>query len=328
MQACVASVSGNAIAATWSDHDKNKMIKMMMQRLRPSSLCLQLCFAVMLLMARVGNSAGVQTVSLSLPDGAQVSALYSPGKAGPAILLLHGFLQTRNYLTVRALGDNLAEKGFTVLAPTLSLDLDARQESMACEAAHVHTLDGDLAEIGLWVQWLEAQGYQDIRLLGHSHGSLQLLAYVAAGAPASVRQLIATSLIGIEQLQGGNAFAAQVELARERVAQGDVGLSDYHLSHCHRYVAAPHSFLSYAVWDSKRMLHELSQLPMAVQVILGGADARMSPGWPDQLRASRVAVSVIADAGHFFDAQHEFDLLDEVLAALDGVAVHAGATYE
>jgi len=279
---------------------------------------LRLLGCALFLITAAAQADTAQTVEQPMPNGTVASAWFQPGQRGPAVLLLHGFLQTRNYLTISALRGSLSEHGFTVLAPTLSLGVDRRKASLACEAIHAHTLDDDLAEIAAWVAWLEARGYRDIALLGHSHGSLQLLAYAAVNPSPVIKQLIAISLVGAEERQPPTALRAQQQRARERLAGGDAALDDYRLSYCNRYVAAPASFISYADWMSERVLDGLSGLDISVRMILGASDARMPPDWPQRLQDHGVSVAVVVGAGHFFDAQHEFDLLDEVFAALEG----------
>ena len=75
------------------------------------------------------------TVKEPMPSGIKATAFYSEGEAGkPAILLLLGFLQTRNYLTVNSLSTSLADEGFTILAPTLTLGISNRKRSLPCDA--------------------------------------------------------------------------------------------------------------------------------------------------------------------------------------------------
>src|SRR4030066_1423496 len=128
--------------------------------------------------------------------GITASAEYLIGeRSKPAVLLLHGFLQTRDFPTVATLARGLQDAGYTVLAPTLSLNIPNRAQSLACEAVHKHSLDDDVAEIGRWVRWLKSRGHHSIVLVGHSFGSLQLLAYLSLKPDAAVKAYIGASLI-------------------------------------------------------------------------------------------------------------------------------------
>ena len=122
--------------------------------------------------------------------GITASAEYLIGERGkPAVLLLHGFLQTREFPTVATLARGLQDAGYTVLSPTLSLNIPNRAQSLACEAVHTHSLDDDVIEIARWVGWLKSQGHHSIVLVGHSFGSLQLLAYLSLKPDAAVKGL-------------------------------------------------------------------------------------------------------------------------------------------
>ena len=117
--------------------------------------------------------AGIQTAG-------QITATadYHPGRADrPAILLLHGFLQTRDFGIIKSIADTLADEGYTVLSPTLSLGISNRKRSLDCEALHLHDMDGDVREIQQWVKWLREHGHDDIIGVGHSFGGVQLLAW-------------------------------------------------------------------------------------------------------------------------------------------------------
>lgn len=262
------------------------------------------------------QAASRELVELRMPSGVVATARYQRGSEPRAVLLLHGLLQTSGYLTVSNLITGLTEQGYTVLAPTLSLGVDQRRASLECGAIHDHSLAEDVAEIQTWVAWLESRGHNDIALLGHSFGSLQLVAYAAGQIPDSVSQLIATSLVDQEHQIGDEEYLQQLQQARQLVAQGDRQLHDYRLSYCKRYVAPAGAFLSYAEWTREHLLSTLADLKLRPRLILGSADARMHPDWPSRLRSEGVEVVSIDGAGHFFDSQFEFDLLDEVVAML------------
>ena len=158
---------------------------------------LALCLTVALVW---GGTVPVRaaTISQVLPNGRSGLADYRPGEAGrPAVLVVHGFLQTFNFSTIAALVNDLADQGYTVLAPTLTLGIDGRSASLACDAIHTHTEVGEAEEVAAWVAWLRARGYADIALIGHSSGALTVLDY-AAHADTAVRKVIAASLTSLD----------------------------------------------------------------------------------------------------------------------------------
>ncbi len=137
-------------------------------------------FLVCLLISMFPAAAQAAIVQLEVRPGITASAEYLIGeRSKPAVLLIHGFLQTREFPTVATLARGLQDASYTVLSPTLSLNIPSRTQSLACEAVHKHSMDEDVDEIGRWVRWLKSNGHRDIVLLGHSFGSLQLLAYLS-----------------------------------------------------------------------------------------------------------------------------------------------------
>ncbi len=266
------------------------------------------------------GAADAADETATLPSGYVAAAGYQPGQAGkPAVLVLHGFLSTRDFLTVSNLTHALADVGYTVLAPNLTLGVNLRSVSLACEAIHTHTLADDLAEIDYWLGWLVRHGHNKIVLLGHSFGSLHGLAYTLEYKNPAVKKLIATSLLDMESEIGTATAQAQTKTAQARVANNDHTLAEYQISYCKKYVAPPKPFLSYAAWSKQRILRALAQTRVPVEVILGGNDTRMGDGWPALLRKHGVALHVIAGANHFFSNEQEFDLLDSVLKSVRSV---------
>ena len=263
-------------------------------------------------------SAGIEEVEL--PSGYFASADYRPGDQGlPAVVVLHGFLSTRNFLTVSNLQEALAGEGYTVLAPNLSLGVNHRKVSLACEAIHTHSIDDDIAEIHFWVEWLVQRGHNSIVLVGHSYGSLHGLYYAMKFKDPAVKKLVAASLVDVEHVIGEALSKSQIEAAKELVAKNDHALREYHVSYCKKYAAPPEAFLSYASWSRQRILTALSQTPIPVEVILGSEDQRMGAGWPQLLRQNGVTLQLIDGANHFFHNEQEFDLLDSVLQAMQSV---------
>lgn len=279
----------------------------------PRLLLLWMCAGPVLAAPPMADDGRVQ---LTLSNGLVATARYHHGDKAPAVLMLHGFLQTNAYLTVSSLFSGLADQGYTVLAPTLSLGVDRRRASLDCKAIHTHTLDDDLAEIRAWVAWLEAQGQRHIVLVGHSYGSLKLLAYLADHPSPAVDRLIATSLVGTDNEFDGEAYDGLVARARAEVAAGRTGLDTFRLSYCDNYLTTPQAFLSYAAWTRQRILQALQAVPQPVRVILGQDDRRLHRDWAGQLRDAGVNVWLMPGAGHFFDGQYEFELLDAVTASL------------
>lgn len=254
-------------------------------------------------------------VTQTARPGITVDANYLPGAQNkPAVLLVHGFLQTRTFSTVAMLADRLHDAGYTVLTPTLSLNIPLRKQSLPCEAIHRHGLDEDVAEIALWVRWLKAQGHSHIVLFGHSFGSLQLLAYLSAQPDPAVKAYIGTSLI--EAQIGSTDRRALIAQLEERLRHNQRDLVNQSLSFCRKYTSTPEGLLSYVRWDQTRTLTALKQAPVRTLLIMGDSDNVLGHNWLKALQHIRTRIVVVKGANHFMDGEHEFDLLDRTLEFL------------
>lgn len=278
---------------------------------------------VAVLVALFSNMVRAENVSIVQDTGIQATAYYRSGDANkPVVLILHGFLQTRNYLTLQNINQTVSENGYPLLAPTLSLGISNRKSSLACEAAHTHTMESDVAEIVQWLQWLRRKGHKQVILVGHSFGSVTLLAYLDASVRQQrmlpVKKYIAISLIDSEDAPNTSARDQAYTDARKLVELSDNSLQAYKLSYCKKYMSPAAAFLSYASWTSSRILKTLTGIASSVKVvaILGSKDQRVPAAWPNKLANTGITVSLVTGANHFFGGEHEFDLQDTLIQVL------------
>lgn len=260
-----------------------------------------------------------QRVEAKLPTGPVVTASFQAGsKDKPALIVLHGFLQTRAFPTVVSIVEAASTAGYASLAPTLSLGISRRNQSLPCEAIHLHSLRKDADEVAFWVRWLERKGYTRVILVGHSYGNLQLLDYLDRKPSPSVKQALLISLTDVERKQSARQRAEIVAGLRARLARRDDSLVEAEIGHCRKYVSPPAALLSYMTISRESILESLAKSPVPAEVIMGSKDERMGPDWVDKLVARGLVVRVIPDASHFFDNQYEFDLQEAVVQALQG----------
>jgi len=260
-----------------------------------------------------------ETVRLAMPGNLTGIAEYHRGEPDKAaVLILHGFLATHNFNTVLNLAEALRDEGYTVLTPTLTLGINARRESLPCDAIHTHTLYRDIAEIDRWVVWLTHQTRQPIVLVGHSYGSLELLAWLARHHRPQVRQLITISLSYADNFNPPAVAKRQIREARQAMNRGEDSPHRFTLSYCrNNFVAPPHVYLSYMAWPEHRVIAALKAASIPVEVIMGGADRRFDGHWFKALKATGARLKIIPGASHFFDTGHEFDLHDTILERLE-----------
>lgn len=269
-------------------------------------------YLLCLLMSVFPVTAHAIFVQQEMRPGISANAEYLIGqRSKPAVLLLHGFLQTREFSTVTTLARGLQDEGYTVLSPTLSLNVPNRTQSLACEAVHKHGMDDDVAEIGRWVSWLKSRGHRSIVLVGHSFGSLQLLAYLDSHPDAAIKGYIGASLI--EAQIGTTPREALIAQLGARIQNKQRALVNQTLSFCRKYTSTPEGLLSYVLWDQTRVLTALKQIPVSMLLIMGDADNTLGQGWLKALQHIQTPLVIVHGGSHFMDGEHEFDLLDNTL---------------
>lgn len=258
-----------------------------------------------------------ESMEIKLSSGLVGMADYRSGKPGfPAVLLLHGFLQTRNSPPMNRLADALSDAGYPVLVPTLSLGISRRNKSLSCEAVHKHTLQDDVQEIGYWVNWLASHNYKKIVLIGHSSGGKDILAYLSGAPNAGVGRAILASIVPIYvDAEQYRKVRAEKSLAPGQVASS---LRRFTIAYCkNNYAATLPAYLSYADWTGEFIMGKLGKINIPVDIVLGSKDQVLPPGWQAQLMRGRAPVHLIEGAGHFFDGEHEFELSDRVIEVLN-----------
>jgi pimeloyl-ACP methyl ester carboxylesterase len=282
----------------------------------------RLLLSVILVALSGGSAAAV--VERPLEDGTTALATFSRGHtAKPAVVVLHGFLQTRHFATVHNLTTALAGEGHTVLAPTLSLGIDRRRQSLACDAVHNHHLEQGVAEVAGWVRWLAERSAGPIVLVGHSTGGLSLLSYLEGDPHPRVSKLVAASLGTFSSWSPPLRAWEQEAKARKQAEAGRSDLDRYSIGYCAgNYVAPPAAFLSYIRWQDDQVLASIGRSPVPVEVILGSDDSHLPANWPQRLAEAGAEVRTIAGAGHFFGDLHEFAFHDMVRRCLARTGGH------
>jgi len=243
-------------------------------------------------------TAQAELVYSEVRPGITASAHYTPGdEEAVPVIILHGFLQTHSFHTVQRLHDSLAESGYALLSPNLSLGIDKRKQSLSCEAIHTHDLDMDVGELAHWVEWLHRKHGKPVVLIGHSAGGVVITRYLETKPESPVNRGVLVSLSYLKGSDKGKAMGP---------------LGDYKLGFCETYPSPPAAFRSYVDWDSSKMLQALQNAHGRVSVILGTADERIGKDWRGLLTEGGVRIVNIEGANHFFDSAHEFDLLEAV----------------
>jgi pimeloyl-ACP methyl ester carboxylesterase len=257
--------------------------------------------------------SSAELVKLTNASGKVIAADYLQGtNNAPPVLLLHGFLQTKEFSTVSRLVNVLQDLGYSVLNPTLSLGISDRKQSLSCEAIHTHSLDSDADEIKQWIAWLHEKTGKPVTLIGHSAGGPVMLKYME---DSNAKYINHTILISLPYYSAGSMSRENSELvekALKAVSSGSNPLATYALSYCDTYPSYASDFLSYYTWDRDKISSVVDKFNERITIILGSGDKRMDEAWQQQLQTRHNNVIIIEGANHFFDQAHEFDLADAI----------------
>jgi dienelactone hydrolase len=233
----------------------------------------------------------------------------------PAVLVVHGFLQTHRFSTVQLINNELAEAGYSVLSPTLSLNISARKNSLTCDAIQNHTVAQASEEIAFWIDWLKRSGHSRLLLVGHSTGSNRLLSYLQNHPDPAVAALIATAVGPIENWRYPHESQQQLKQAKAEQSRGDTTLGHYTLSFCHKNYTAPTSgYLSYMQWRSEWLIEAMQKSPVPLTVVLGGSDKWLPPDWAERLDKAALNTVSIPEANHYFSGIGEFEFQAAILS--------------
>ena len=283
-----------------------------------SSRLLIRCIGICILFLPVLASQAKE-IQLSMPNQLMGLAQYWPNdKTKPAILVLHGFLQTGEFSTIQYITDELVNNEYPVLAPTLSLNVNLRRQGLTCDSIHTHNINDNNREIQLWLEWLKQQGYQSIILIGHSSGNLQLISFLQQNRDPAIKALIAVSPGTIWNPYKQEETIADIKKATAAKNSSPKTLNKYTLGFCEEnYNSTAENFLSYANWTESHLLKSFKELNLANQVIIGSSDPYIPSQWAEKLRNANIKVTIIKGANHFFSGEAEFLLQDSIIKILD-----------
>lgn len=274
-------------------------------------------FPLFLLILSQNVYAELPSINVSKSTTAQAEYLEGDNEK-PLLIFVHGFLQTRDFSTVNRLFSALNESGFPVLSVTLSLGISNRTNAVTCEAIHLHSLQSDTDEIRQWVEWGVQKGHEQIVLIGHSAGSVNISAYLAQKPNPKIEKTILISLT----YYGSNRPAAfetkaDADKAKAMILNENNNLEKFSLAFCKDYISTASYFLSYYEWSDKKVLNAINVQTSENYVIIGSEDNRIGEKWAAALQQASERVIEISGANHFFDQSHEFDLLETVEGIID-----------
>ena len=241
------------------------------------------------------SSAAAKDIQLEMPNKLIGIASYHPDNIDKtAILVLHGFLQTRDFSTIQFISNELIDNDYPVLIPTLSLNKNLRRQSLDCDSIHTHNLEDNNLEIKQWIHWLKKQGYQSIILIGHSSGNMQLISFLQNHPDPAIKRFIAISPGTTRNPYKQEQTIKDIQLAKQIAKTSSDNLSKYSLGFCEEnYTSTAQNFLSYASWTETDLLIGLKELDIDTHVITGNDDPYVPDDWAEKLRQNNIKVTLI-----------------------------------
>lgn len=250
-------------------------------------------------------------------EGMLLNAAYEKAGADAperVVVMLHGTLAHNRMEIMSTFRKLLAEQGVASLSVNLSLGISDRASAMYdCPTLHQHQHTDAVGELKLWVDWLAAQGVQEVVMLGHSRGGNQVARYMANAPHAVVKSAVlvapatqanyAASMDKYAKDYGAD-MRALLKDAEARQARGDQSPMALSFIYCRDTQALPLSVISYYREDADMHTPTVvakTQHPMLV--IAGGSDnvvADLPAAMESIADGERVRFEVVDDADHFF----------------------------
>ncbi len=233
---------------------------------------------------------------------------------GRVVLMIHGSLAHNKMEIMWTIQELLVDAGLSALAINLSLSVDDRHGTFACETPHAHRDSDALDEIGLWLDWLETRGAERIVLLGHSRSGNQIARFVTERDAPRVEAvvLVAPSVwdagqdADSYQERFGVPLSMRLEEARELVAAGKPGawLEQTGFIYCAGAKVTAATFLDYYEPDERRDTPSVLPAIHKPTIVFAGSEDTVVEGL--ETRVSPIAdgeqlkLFVIDGADHFF----------------------------
>ena len=262
-----------------------------------------------------------ETVSLEINNGLIAQADYRPGDRNkPTILLLHGFLQTHQFSIIQSISNELSDNGYTILAPTLTMGINKRSQSMTCDMIQSHKFGDHHKELDSWVNWLKQKGDDEVILIGHSTGALRLISYTGQkNAPENnITRVILISPTMPATTNKPAVLKNNLDTAYSLVKKGHTEPGKFSLAYCSEsYTSSAEAYISYASLTEKKFFEYLKKTDIPLEIILGNNDKLIPENWYTQLKQAGANITLIEGANHFYSNGNEFDLFDAINSIIE-----------
>jgi len=251
---------------------------------------------------------------------------------GPVVLMVHGTFAHNQMEIMATIQELFMEAELSSLAINLGLSVDDRHGTFACETPHAHRDSDALDEIGLWLDWLKAQGAERVVLLGHSRSGNQIARFVIERDAPQVAALVLIAPSTWDAAREANSYqerfgvplSMRLEEARELVAAGKPGawLEQTGFIYCAGAKVTAATFLDYYEPDEHRDTPSVLPAIRKPTIVFAGSEDKVNP--PLEAKAAAVAdgeqvkLFVIDGADHFFRDLYADEIVEIIVEELAG----------
>ncbi|MFC1673176.1 alpha/beta hydrolase [Pseudomonadota bacterium] len=270
-----------------------------------------------------GASGLTLAANLELADGKSV--------ADGVILFTHGTFSHNKHELVTTMQGLLAERGYSSLAPTLSLGVDMRKGPYDCAVPITHKHTDAMAEMGEWLNWLKGEGATSVAVMGHSRGGNQTAWFAAREDDPTITKVIlwaaqtwtmADTAAGFKKRHGRDLAGAFTEAqALVDAGKGDQMMKGSGLLYCPGADVTAASFADYYANDERMHTPKLLELINKPVLVIAGTEDTVVPDLIEAVKPMadgvKVQLAVIEDSGHFFPefySEDAADAIDEFMA--------------
>lgn len=276
------------------------------------------------------NIAQAEDVQIKDPNGLILNASLelAEGKTvkDRVVLLTHGTLAHNKMEIIATMQALLAERGYSSLAPSLSLGVSDRKGMYDCKTPAVHQHYDAMDEIGLWLNWLKGQGASDVILAGHSRGGNQTAWFAARENDPAVSKVILIAPAtwsaerAAESFQKRHSKSLKDSFA-EAQAMVDAGKGAEFMKasgylYCPGADVTAEAFVSYYETDARRHTPELMGMISKPTLVIAGTEDTIVKGLIEEVQpladAGKVELAIIEDADHFFLDFYAEDAADAI----------------
>jgi len=295
-----------------------------MKSLRIISKTRSLSFILSILLLFSGQLIA-QPVSIK-HNGVKLNAEINPAedKTKPFFLILHGTFAWHGMELPTSIQSLLEEEDYGSLAFSLSLGVNDRTGFFDCKQPIISKHGNAQQEIEQWVKYLNAQGYKNIVLVGHSRGGAQMAAYALANQK-SAKQLFLIAPMTWKQSKIARAFNKNNNKSMEdlvaKIKSGKLSeLKQQNILHCKEANIRAQSFLSYYTSSPEKNTPSLiSETKMPTRIYLGSEDSiteNIMKQKPLFEKNSNVSHLLIDGSDHFFRDFYADEMVTDMIETM------------